>query len=68
MSKPYNPIVIDEVMYWFDILQDNSFNNIHKVSGIEINKIQDVLDNRFNKLIPIYGKSVGNMKQILEAS
>lgn len=50
MPKQYDPIVLDEVMYWFDILQNNSLDGISEVSGIDRNKVQQVLDAKFDKV------------------
>lgn len=51
MSKPYNLICIDEVIYWFDILQDNSLDNISKVTGIQRMKVKQILDDRFSRKV-----------------
>ena len=47
MSKKYNDIVHDEVMYWFDLLQENSIENISKITGIHYDKIRKILDSRY---------------------
>lgn len=43
MSKQYNKIVIDEVLYWFDILQENTIDNISDITGIHRNKVGEIL-------------------------
>lgn len=43
MSQQYNPIVNDEILYWFDVLQDNSLNNISNITGIHRDKVRKVL-------------------------
>jgi len=48
MSKQYNTIVIDEVLYWFNILQNNSIDNISNICGVERDKVRKVLDEKFN--------------------
>lgn len=49
MPKRYNPIAQDEVMYWFDILQDNSINNICSITGIRRDKIRKIIHKKYNR-------------------
>lgn len=42
------PVNEDEVMYWFDILQDNTASNISKITGFDINYVHKVLNKYFN--------------------
>lgn len=46
MSRQYNRIVIDEVMYWFDILQNNTIDNISEKTGIKRDKVRKILDKK----------------------
>lgn len=48
MPKPYSDICSDEVRYWFDVLQDNSIDNISDVTSIHRNKVQQLLSEQFN--------------------
>ncbi len=68
MSKPYDAIVIDEVIYWFDLLQDNSIDNIAKTTGIERDKVRKVLDARFEGLVCRYGQTKEEIEFMLNAS
>lgn len=68
MSKPYDPIVIDEVMYWFDVLQDNSIDNISKVSGVERDKVRKVIDAHYESMVCRYGQTEEEVEFILKAS
>lgn len=43
----YPEITKDEVMYWFDMLQNNSIRNISTVTGIHKDKVRKIIDNRF---------------------
>lgn len=51
MPQQYNPIVTDEVLYWFDVLQDNSINNIAMVSSVDRNKVREILHNKFQNVL-----------------
>ena len=68
MCKQYDDIVIDEVMYWFDVLQDNSLRNIANTMGIERDKVRKVLDAHFESLVPRYGQTEEEVEFILKAS
>jgi hypothetical protein len=46
MADRYNDISKDEIMYWFDVLQNNSLNNISEITGIHKDKVRKVLDNK----------------------
>lgn len=48
MSKQYNPICKDEVLYWFDVLQYNTIDNISSITNIGRDKVREILDHRFN--------------------
>lgn len=53
MGLRYDDIVVDEVNYWFDVLQDNSLDNISNTTGVHPDKVRKILDIRFNSnLIP----------------
>lgn len=45
----YHPIAIDEIIYHFDTLQDNSIKNIVIETGYNRNKVRAVLSNYKNK-------------------
>lgn len=68
MSKQYDPIVVDEVLYWFDVLQDNSIDNISKHTKIERDKVRKVIDERYEKVISNFGRPVEEDNEILKAS
>lgn len=51
MPKQYNPIVKDEVLYWFDVLQDNSISNISSITEIQPDKVRKVLEERYNSSV-----------------
>tara|TARA_Y100000815_G_scaffold274918_1_gene310636 strand:+ start:9408 stop:9563 length:156 start_codon:yes stop_codon:yes gene_type:complete len=50
MADRYHPITTDIVLYWFDVLQDNSLKNISKITGIHKDKVRKVLDNKLKML------------------
>ena len=47
MSKRYNDIVHDEVLFWFDILEDNSLRSISEVTGIHMDKVRKIINQRY---------------------
>lgn len=49
MGKRHHPIVVDEIRYLFDTLQDNSIKNIANITGINTDKVGKVLNPDFNK-------------------
>jgi len=68
MSKQYDPIVVDEVMYWFHVLQDNSIDNISDTTEIERDKVRKILDERFDKVIERFDDPTDKKQEILIAS
>lgn len=48
MGKRYHNIVTDEVLYWFDVLQDKSIKSISEASGIDKNKVRKILDLKYS--------------------
>ena len=46
MEDRYHDIIKDEIMYWFDVLQNNSLNNISEITGIHKDKVRKVLNNK----------------------
>lgn len=47
----YQDIHHDEVNYWYDILQNNTIDNISSITKIGRDKVRQILDNRFNKKV-----------------
>ncbi len=45
----YSWIHREEVLYWHDILQNNSNVNISNESGIHLSQVNRILDKRYNK-------------------
>ncbi len=68
MSKQYDPIVVDEVLFWFDVLQDNSIDNISATTEIERDKVRKILDERFDKVIERFDDPTDKKQEILIAS
>ena len=46
-DKDLYPISKDEVMYWFDILQNNSVKNIAKITGIGRERVRRYITERY---------------------
>ena len=49
-NKKYHDAVKDEVLFYFDILNDNSLINISRFTGIEMDKVRKCIDERYNKV------------------
>jgi len=49
MPKPYNPIVNDEVLYWFDVLENNSIDNISNITDIHRDKVRKILEEKYSE-------------------
>lgn len=47
MNIKYPTIVEDEIMYWFDILQDNRGTLISEITGIPLGKVDNVLSDKW---------------------
>lgn len=47
-AKPLTIDQVDEVLYLFDILQDNSVPNLIKETGFTITQINNVLESKWN--------------------
>ena len=47
MSQKYHAIVHDEVLYWFDILQNNTIDNISKITKVHRDKVRKILDEKY---------------------
>ena len=48
MSQKYNSIVHDEVLYWFDLLHNNTIDNISKITKVERDKVRKILDKKYS--------------------
>jgi len=65
MSQQYNPIVIDEVMYWFDILENKSIDNIAAQCGVQRDKVRKVLDDKFALNLDIYDVMLEHEEKVM---
>jgi len=45
-DKDMYPVAKDEALYWFDVLQNNSVNNIAKVTGIGRERVRRYITER----------------------
>lgn len=44
-AQKYHSAIVDEVLLWFDILEDKSDKNVAKESGVGISTVRDITQN-----------------------